>query len=661
MPSEKGDRPDLTSENLDLIQSLKDENAQLRAKFDRTQILLNGLADASPDIFWQTDENHRFTYFSRAVRTLCGHAVSAPLGKTRAEIAHGETNTDDWRRHFDDLRKLRPFKLFSYNIKHSSGEIRHVVTSGRPSFDDTGKFTGYIGIARDVTEQVTERNRLVATEENLLQAINSLNASVTLWDADDRLITFNDHFRMMNVGLLGYSEPGITFEEYIRASADKRLKVEPAELENWVQWRLARHRNPREQFEAECKDGKTVLVNEAKLENGGIITVVSDITALKVTERALRASEQRLRDFGSVAADWVWEMGPDLRFTYFSEHMKHQNRFETSAMIGKTRREIGIENVSEDKLAQHEADLAAHRTFYDFRYSRTHKDGRRVHTSISGKPIFDDDGSFLGYRGIGRDITETVHIQNELRAAKERAEQASRAKSEFLAHMSHEFRTPLNAILGFSEIIKTQVFGPIGNESYTDYAQDIHTSGEHLLSLINDLLDLSKIEAGKFEIFDEDLDIAEMLQQTERYFRQRFAARGIAHTMRVAPEAAYLRADRRALSQLLFNLLSNAEKYNRENGRIETTVCLSEDGCCQITVSDSGFGFDATDYETAIAPFGRIENPMTTVSGGTGLGLPIVNGLMHLHGGRVDIESEMEVGTIVSLIFPQERVVRKDA
>ena len=378
-----------------------------------------------------------------------------------------------------------------------------------------------------------------------------------------------------------------------------------------------------------------------------------------MTERALRASEQRLRDFGSVAADWVWEMGPDFRFTYFSEHMKHDNTFDTSKMIGKTRRELGVEGVSEEDLAKHEADLAAHNTFHVFRYSRVHPDGRRVYTSVSGKPIFDDDGTFLGYRGIGRDISETVRIQNELRAAKERAEQASRAKSEFLAHMSHELRTPLNAILGFSEIIKTQVFGPIGNENYSDYANDIHTSGEHLLSLINDLLDLSKIEAGKFEIFDEELDIEEMLRQTERFFRQRFAARGIAHTVRVSPDAAYLRADRRAVSQLLFNLLSNAEKYNRENGRIETTVSLSADGYYRIKVSDTGFGFDATDFETAIAPFGRIQNPMTSVAGGTGLGLPIVYGLMHLHGGAVDIESEIEVGTNVSLLFPIDRVIRK--
>ena len=148
-------------------------------------------------------------------------------------------------RHWNDLKHLRPFKLFTYQVKHANGSLRTVVTSGRPGFDRCGKFLGYVGIARDVTDQVAEREKLVATEENLLQAINALTASVTLWDVDDRLITFNDYFRMLNGELLDYSQPGITFEEHIRVLAEKRLKIPPAQIEDWVQWRLACHRNPR--------------------------------------------------------------------------------------------------------------------------------------------------------------------------------------------------------------------------------------------------------------------------------------------------------------------------------------------------------------------------------------------------------------------------------
>jgi len=362
-----------------------------------------------------------------------------------------------------------------------------------------------------------------------------------------------------------------------------------------------------------------------------------------------------MRDFGDTAADWFWEMDEDLRFSYISvvsDDILDAPEAEQNLPLGH---EIILEGLSELQSINESDKLSQRQPFNDFRFSRTRSDGERVHMSVSGKPIFDGDGRFLGYRGVGRDISDLLRAQEALQLEKDRAEDASRVKSQFLAHMSHELRTPLNAILGFSDILREQLFGPLGADSYVDYANDIHGSGEHLLSLINDLLDIAKIEAGKQDIVDERINIETAIDKSLRLFSHRLVRRKIETVIEIDDTATHLNCDRRALSQIFFNLISNAEKFGREQGEIKITSSLGEDGGVRISVSDDGRGFKADELKTVLSPFGRIENPMTKSIPGSGLGLPIVNGLIEMHGGRLEIQSEVDKGTSVTLIFPPDR------
>jgi len=327
--------------------------------------------------------------------------------------------------------------------------------------------------------------------------------------------------------------------------------------------------------------------------------------------------------------------------------------------IGKTRQELEMGNITKQQLEAHQQQLLRREPFSDLRYSRIKDDGSDFFVSIDGKPIFSTNGKFTGYRGVGRDITDLVKTEQELRSQKEIAEKASRTKSEFLAHMSHELRTPLNAILGFSDIIRQQTFGPVGNDSYVDYASDIHKSGELLLSLINDLLDLSKIEAGKFDLDEESLNLEEIFGQSHRLLENQLADRGINLKIQITSDLGQLYADRRAVTQMLFNLLSNATKFNSDGGEISISVNLRDDNGIAIDVSDSGCGFELDETDTALMPFGRIENPMTKETPGTGLGLPIVQALMTLHNGHLEIKSQIHVGTTITLQFPPERTIKK--
>ena len=489
---------------------------------------------------------------------------------------------------------------------------------------------------------------------------NAIDAMMSLWGADDRLVMCNDRFRKLNSGILEKCQPGTLFEDHIRTLVTDRLVPSTQDDEAWVQERLARRLNPSGSFEMARSSGEVILINEARLPDGGMITMAVDITAQKNAEQALRDSEQRLRDFGDTAADWFWEMDEELRFNYVSVVSDDILDTPEAEQNMPPDHEVILEGLSELQSGKEGGALSQREHFNDVRFSRPLSDGQTVHMSVSGKPIYNGSGGFIGYRGVGRDITELVKAEEALQLERDRAENANRAKSQFLAHMSHELRTPLNAILGFSDILREQLFGPLGADSYVEYAKDIHGSGEHLLSLINDLLDIAKIEAGKREIDDELIDIQTMIDKSLRLFSHRLIRRKIETIIEVKENASRIKCDRRALSQMLFNLISNAEKFGREGGQIKINTSLDEIGGIRIAVCDDGRGFNASEIKTVLSPFGRIDNAMTKSVPGSGLGLPIVNGLIEMHTGRLDIQSEPGEGTCVKLIFPPERTMRSE-
>jgi signal transduction histidine kinase len=245
--------------------------------------------------------------------------------------------------------------------------------------------------------------------------------------------------------------------------------------------------------------------------------------------------------------------------------------------------------------------------------------------------------------------------QTELMCAKETAESANRAKSAFLANMSHELRTPLNAIMGFSEIIKTQTFGP-RSERYPDYAGHIFHSGTHLLALINDILNLSKLEAGRLTLHEEDVDLGATVESCISLVETQARQAKIRISVSLDEQVRSIRADDRRLRQIIINLLSNAVKFTPEGGHIRVSSA-QENGGLAIAVSDTGVGMAPEDIPKAMTPFGQVDSKIRRKQEGTGLGLPLAKQLVELHGGRFRIESTLNGGTTVTFVLPPERII----
>jgi signal transduction histidine kinase len=250
------------------------------------------------------------------------------------------------------------------------------------------------------------------------------------------------------------------------------------------------------------------------------------------------------------------------------------------------------------------------------------------------------------------DITELKAGETRLLQARSQAELANHSKSNFLANMSHELRTPLNAVIGFTEIISQELFGPIGNEKYLEYIKDVHTSSLHLLSIINDVLDMSKIEAGKLELQKEPVTLQNVIADVIRIVHERAGSRGIELLSELADEPVVIWADERAMKQIFLNLLSNAIKFSQEKGNVHIRVKVEQTDVAVIEVEDRGIGMDKDEQERALQPFGQAKPATTRNYGGTGLGLPITKGLVEAHGGTLTIFSRPGVGTTVRLALP---------
>jgi PAS domain S-box-containing protein len=257
---------------------------------------------------------------------------------------------------------------------------------------------------------------------------------------------------------------------------------------------------------------------------------------------------------------------------------------------------------------------------------------------------------------ISVDITERKNAELTLIAAKDLAEIANRSKTEFLANMSHELRTPLNAIIGFSQVMASEMMGPLGTKKYIGYARDIGNSAEHLLGIINDILDVSKLEAGKLDLAEETIDVPRAVRDLMHLVEERARATEIIIETALAPNLPLLRADGRKLKQILLNLVTNAVKFSTPGGVVTIAGRLAAGGL-QLAVTDHGIGMDDSEIETAITRFGQVASAWSRKQAGTGLGLPLAIGLVELHGGTLAIESRKGIGTTVTVTFPAERSV----
>jgi len=664
-----------------LIVSLR-RNAR---RLQQETALLQDAIDALGDGLVIYDENDRFVMCNQRFREIRGtNPLSSQPGALfadilRSSVASGETpmppeGVEAWvARRLAERRNPTGSQLME-----RGGRFLRVV-------DRRTRDGRLVSIHSDVTEIKRAEDRLRATEDEvrrqaviLQDAVDALADGFVLYDKDDRMVLSNRKYRELHSTNPLVSVPGSRFEDVFRQGIETReVSASPDQIEALVQERLARHRNPTDAFE-QRSGSRWLRISERRTSDGGTVGIHADITELKKVQADAENARARMADWAGVSIDWFWEFDPDERFTYISEGLEKATGLSAAGRIGTWRFELARDyDPHKPEWREHLDAVAARQPFRDFVFATTAADGSIRYISTSGKPIYDENGRFLGYRGSSRNVTMRIAHEralarqtDELAAmvhdlerarvdavnARVAADAANQAKSQFLANMSHELRTPLNAILGFAELMREAVIGPL-DARYQEYARDIYSSGSHLLRLIDDILDLSKIEVGRLDLREESLDLGELLVECRRLLMDRARQGEVDLIEHLPADLPMVFVDRLRLKQVLLNLLSNAIKFTPPAGRVTVDVVRSEAGGIAIVVADTGIGMDPDKVDTALQPFQQLDASLARRYEGTGLGLPLAKKLTELHGGALEIVTAPKRGTTIRVLLPAARVL----
>jgi PAS domain S-box-containing protein len=547
------------------------------------------------------------------------------------------------------IKTRSPFSYRSYT-RNPDKAAQIVDTQGQVEVDDNGRTTALLGVCYDVTGQVRaeeEREKAQAMYRLMTEEASDI---IILYSTDGQLL-FASH----------------ALERVLGRSADEirnggyRNLIHPDDMDAaakmWLRpvdgglvvstWRVRHGQGHYIWLETTVRTAYDPETREPK----HVISVSRDVTARMEAEAAQRKAYDLFQIMSTEASDVIIVYDSAGKVLFASDALWR--------VLKRTPKEIEGRRNWLKNLA-HPDDFELLNTIelppkpgetLTLSYRLKHGDGYYVWLEVTTRGRYDEHGKALGLISVARDISARKQQEDAIKAAQARAEAANKAKSQFLANMSHELRTPLNAIIGFADLMRMETFGKLGDRRYSDYAILIHDSGQLLLDLISDMLDMAKIEAGKLQLNFEIVDLAGTIADTVRLLRQRADAAGVQLSTEIDGIQQPLFADRRALKQVIINLVSNAIKFTPKGGHVCVAAKVS-DGVARIAVRDNGIGIPASEIHRLGKPFEQVCGDPLLAKSGTGLGLALVRALAEQHGGALNIESTEGVGTEVSVTLP---------
>ncbi len=524
----------------------------------------------------------------------------------------------------------------------------------------------------DITSRLVAEDARRQSDEKLLQATEQINVRlrdlldsmpvpIVVSKRDDGLMLYMNRIALDLAGVKNLSDmPGARGIDFF---ADAQL-AERLGAKITAEKDIPEEEYKDIEFQLKRPDGSSMWVfysaNQMVYEGQpAIIGTFTDISVRHQAEEELRKSEEKFRMLADHAHDMISIYSPASICLYVSPSVERLFGYRPDEFIGRPLSNFIHPEDFETIISNNAWSVEAGEDHPVYLCRMSHKSGHwewvEATNTIEVDPV---TGKITQVSSVSRVVTERIRNEQALREARERAEAADRAKSDFLAHMSHEIRTPLNAVIGFSEVMRDQLFGPLGSERYLEYINDIHNSGTHLLELINEVLDLSKIEAGKLELQEDRVPLDAIIDKTFRFVRERAESKLIALqcSLHAAPD---LWCDRRVFTQVMLNIVGNAIKFTPERGRITVESSLDTGGNLVLTVTDTGIGIAQEDIPMVMKPFGqaRSSSHIAAAEPGTGLGLPLSKSFIEKHQGTLSVTSEPGIGTRVIIIIPASRVM----
>jgi PAS domain S-box-containing protein len=581
----------------------------------------------------------------------------------------------------DDLRKLDREFLSSgslgytqeYRVLRPDGDVRHVLESAEKRLDPAGRVVQVNGIVQDVSGLRRSAIAMRRVERQMRRAYRLAKLGYWYWESPDGKTEDVNASQLSDeiCEIFGadrdqlHWDNGRDFCEHFVHSDDREMVLQV--FKDFDQG-VVDHYNMNYRVTHPSGEIRHVRsVSERVRDEHGRplygIGIIQDLTEVKAAEATMRRSEYQLRRAQRVARLYCWHTEEDPQgarrivfdHEFYTEILQRVPEPPISSLVDFIDRFVH----PDDRLrllpigtafAREEIDS------YSMEYRMLRPDGSMIYIRSAGERMRDPDGNAVQLFGALQDVTDLKQHEQELIETKNEAELANRSKSEFLTNMSHELRTPLNAIIGFSQVIRDQLFGS-DQSRYVDYARDIHESGLMLLDLINDILDVSKLEAGKHVLYEEELAVGEVINVCLNMMKSRAAEGAVKLSAAGFDALPRVWAEERGMKQVLLNLLSNAVKFTPRNGAVKIEGGLTKDGGVAVAVIDTGIGIPSDVLPHLFRPFRQGDNSISRQFGGSGLGLAISRRLVELHNGRIEVESQPGKGTTVTITLPAERVI----